>query len=434
MRTVRIPYKFEPRDYQTPLFQAYEQGLKRFVTVWHRRAGKDKSYINLLSMAAMQRVGTYYYFFPTYAQGKKIIWDGMDSSGFRFLDHFPPQIRAGEPNNTEMKMKLINGSIFQVVGADNIDSIVGTNPIGCIFSEYALQDPKGWDFISPILLENGGWAAFNFTPRGKNHGWKLYQMARHNPKWFCQLLTITDTQVLTEEQIQAERDAGKSEEFIQQEYYCSFESGMQGSFYGRSLERADQEGRIGTVPHDPRLTVETWWDLGIGDSTAIWFTQTYLNQVRVIDFLEATGEGLAYYARELNRKGYEYSSHNAPHDIEVRELGTGRSRLEMARELGIHFNVLPKLRVEDGIEAARSLFPRCWFDTEHCRRGLEALANYHKEFDDKRDEFKNRPYHDWSSHAADAFRYLAVGHRDAELPRSKDRYAKRPASTSWKVA
>ncbi len=436
MRAVSLPYKFEPRQYQIPLFDAFQnKGLKRFITVWHRRAGKDKCYTNLLALAALQRVGTYYYFFPTYAQGKKIFWDGMDGSGFNFLDHFPKTLRAGQPNNTEMKIKLCNGSLVQVVGADNIDSIVGTNPVGCVFSEFALQDPKGWDFISPILLENGGWAAFNFTPRGKNHAWKLYQMSKGNPAWFSQLLTVEQTGVLTPEQIQQERDAGKSEEFIAQEYYCSFESGMQGSYYGRELDRADEQGRIGAVPYDPRLLVETWWDLGIGDSTAIWFTQTHLNQVRVFDYLEATGEGLPYYARELNRKGYQYAAHHAPHDIGVRELGSGRSRLETARELGIHFNVLPKLRIEDGIDAARAIFNRCWFDAVKCERGLEALAQYHKEFDDKRDEYKNRPYHDWSSHAADAFRYLAIGHRDAVLPQSRDRYARRSSTTtSWKTA
>lgn len=436
MRAVTLPWKFEPRPYQIPLFDAFQnRGLKRLITVWHRRAGKDKSYVNLLALAALQRVGTYYYFFPTYAQGKKIFWDGMDGSGFRFLDHFPKSLRAGDPNNTEMKIKLCNGSLVQVVGADNIDSIVGTNPVGCVFSEFALQDPKGWDFISPILLENGGWAAFNFTPRGKNHAWKLYQMSKNNPAWFSQLLTVEQTGVLTPEQIQEERDAGKSEEFIQQEYYCSFESGMQGSYYGRELDKADEQGRIGAVPYDPRLLVETWWDLGIGDSTAIWFTQTHLNQVRVFDYLEDEGEGLPFYARELNRKGYQYAAHYAPHDIEVRELGSGRSRLETARELGIHFNVLPKLRIEDGIDAARAIFNRCWFDAVKCARGLEALVQYHKEFDDKRDEYKNRPYHDWSSHAADAFRYLAIGHRDAILPQSRDRYARRSAGyTSWKTA
>ena len=248
-RKIAIPYKYEPREYQLPLFQAFDNGYKRFVTVWHRRAGKDKSYINLVAKAMMQRVGVYYYFFPTYAQGKKIMWDGIDGSGFRFLNHFPKELIDGQPNSTEMKLRFKNGSLFQIVGADNIDSVVGTNPVGCVFSEYALQDPKGWDFVRPILRENGGWAAFNFTPRGKNHGFKLYNMARTNPDWFCQMLTIHDTGVLSEADIEAERASGMDEELIQQEYYCSFEAGMQGSYYSNQLDLAYKEDRITDVPH-----------------------------------------------------------------------------------------------------------------------------------------------------------------------------------------
>lgn len=438
-RKIAIPYKYEPREYQLPLFQAFDNGYKRFVTVWHRRAGKDKSYINLVAKAMTQRVGVYYYFFPTYAQGKKIMWDGIDGSGFRFLNHFPKELIDGQPNSTEMKLRFKNGSLFQIVGADNIDSVVGTNPVGCVFSEYALQDPKGWDFVRPILRENGGWAAFNFTPRGKNHGFKLYNMARTNPDWFCQMLTIHDTGVLSEADIEAERASGMDEELIQQEYYCSFEAGMQGSYYSNQLDLAYKEDRITDVPHDPIILVDTFWDLGIGDSTAIWFVQTAFNQVRLIDYYETSGEGLPHFKTVLDKKPYIYGSHYAPHDIEVRELGSGKSRREIARSLGIDFRVVPKMKVEDGIEAARAIFPRCWFDKTKCEQGIDALASYRKEWDAKRDEFKQRPYHDWTSHAADAFRYFALGHRDARVPEHRKRYKVRYGNRythkqNWKIA
>jgi hypothetical protein len=202
-------------------------GVKRAVCVWHRRSGKDKTFINIMMTKMAQRKGTYYYFLPTYNQGKKIIWDGMDKGGFKFLDHIPESLIVRK-NETDMKIELVTGSIFQVVGTDNIDSIMGTNPVGCVFSEYSLQDPKAWEFIRPILLENDGWAIFNFTPRGLNHAKELYEMARVNPDWFCELLTVNDTKeengnrYITDEMIESERRTGMSETLIQQEYYCDF--------------------------------------------------------------------------------------------------------------------------------------------------------------------------------------------------------------------
>jgi len=184
-------------------------------------SGKDKTCINIMVSQLLQRVGIYYYFFPTYSQGRKILWDGMDKDGFPFLGHIPEGIRA-LTNNQEMKIKFKNGSLFQVVGTDDIDRVVGTNPVGNIFSEYALQNPIAYDYIRPIIKENNGWAIFPYTPRGRNHGYTLYNMALHNPDWFAELLTIKDTGVLTEADMDKERAEGMSEELIQQEYYCSF--------------------------------------------------------------------------------------------------------------------------------------------------------------------------------------------------------------------
>ena len=402
-----IPYKFKQRDYQLPILRAFDSGYKRIVAVWHRRSGKDKTAIQIVNKAMPLRVGSYYYFLPTYNQAKKIIWDGMDRDGFRFMDHFPPQLVA-KKSDSELKVTMKNGSIFQLIGTDNIDSIVGTNPIGCVFSEYSLQNPQAWDYIRPILKENGGWALFLYTPRGKNHGFDLYEMASRNPDWFCQLLTVRDTDIISEAEIQQERDEGMDEDLIQQEYYCSFSGSVQGSYYSKQLALLEAKGQIGNVVHNPALLVDTWWDLGMDDATSIWFTQNVGKEIRVIDYLEDSGEGLEYYVKKLQEKNYIYRDHWAPHDIEVRELGTGKSRKETAQSLGITFQVAPRLEIDDGINAVRNLLSQCWFDSTQCKQGLNCLRQYHKVYDEERKCFKLRPEHDWSSHGADAFRTLAV--------------------------
>lgn len=417
---ISIPYNFIPRSYQLDLLSYLDKGGnsgKRAVIVWHRRAGKEKTSWNYTICAACRKVGSYYYFFPTNVQARKVLWDGMDASGFKFLDHIPKPLIDGQPNQTEMKIRLKNGSILQILGTDNYDSVRGTNPIGCVFSEYSYQDPRAWDTFRPILTENKGWAIFNFTSNGRNHAHELYYNAKSAPNWFTQILTINDTKredgtpVISAEDIENERAAGMDEEMISQEYYCSFTGITVGSYYGKLMEKASEEGRIGAVPYETRLPVDTWWDLGIGDATAIWFTQTHGRTIRVIDYYENSGEGLAHYIKYLRDKPYVYGIHNAPHDIEVRELGTGKSRLEVAESLGLRFNVIEKLSVEDGIQAVRDLIPLCWFDKDKCREGISSLYGYHKEWDDKRAVFKTTPFHDRNSHGADSFRYLSVGHK-----------------------
>jgi hypothetical protein len=410
MATLTVPYNYTPRDYQMPFLRAMDNGCKRAVKVWHRRAGKDKTDLNFVVKRAVQHRGYYPYFFPTSAMGRKILWDGMDKSGFKFIDHIPEQLIANK-NHTEMKVTLRNGSIIQVVGTDNIEN-VGVNPIGCIFSEFALQSQRAWDLTRPILAENGGWAIFNFTPRGKNHAYDLLKMAKANDKWFAEVLTVDDTGAISPEAIQEERDSGMSEDMIQQEFYCSFERGQEGSYYGKYMSQALLDGRICGVPFDPAAQVITAWDIGIGDSTAIWFCQQVGGEIHLIDYYERAGEGLAHYASMLDTKRQEnnwiYQAHYAPHDIEARELNTGLSRKDYARQLGINFVTLPKLRVEDGIEAVRAILPRCFFDERNCAAGIKALENYRKRFDERHNVYSNVPLHDWASHGADAFRYLAV--------------------------
>lgn len=416
-------------------FEGPEEG-KRAACVWHRRAGKDLVAINLIACKSQERVGLYWHMLPTYKQGRAIVWNGITRDGRKFLSHFPKELIASE-NATEMRITFTNGSIYQVVGTDNIDSLVGTNPIGVVFSEYSLHDPKAWDLIRPILAENGGWAFFIYTARGKNHGYSLNQMAKKNPKWFSQVLVAGNagtkredgSPVIPDPVIEEERLAGMPEAMIQQEFYCSFEAPFVGAYYGDQMAAAEKGGRITSVPHDPRLQVHTAWDIGVGDSTAIWFFQEYGFEIRVIDYYENSGEGLSHYLKILrgqveggeHRSSYTYGRHHAPHDIEVTEFTSGKSRIESAKELGLKFTTCKKHEVYDGIEITRQILPLCWFDAMRCERGIEALRQYRKEWDEKNKIFKDHPLHDWTSHPADAFRIYAMGRKG----RSKQGTARR---------
>lgn len=376
--------------------------------------------MNLVAKKMYERVGAYYYFYPNYAQGKKALWNGMDRNGFRFINHIPEELRTRIVND-EMIIETGNGSLFQVIGTDKIDSVVGSNPIGCVFSEFSLQDPKAWDYIRPILAENGGWAVFNYTPRGHNHGKQLYDMALKNrDTWFVEKLTVDDTKAIAQETLDQERkemfERTGNDALFMQEYYCSFEVPIEGSYYGTQMMQAEKDGRVTRVPWESSLPVDTYWDLGVDDSMTIWFVQNVGKEVRLIDYLEDSGEGFGYYAKKLGEKPYSYGTHTAPHDIKVRELTSGKSRLDTAANLGIYFRVAPNLGVDDGIDAVRTLLSRCWFDKDKCERGLSALNSYHKEWDEANKVFKNHPKHDWASHGADSFRYLATGHQGSFQP------------------
>lgn len=410
-----LPHNFTPRFYQLPLLRAMDSGFKRACWIVHRRGGKDKTLINLVAKKSAERIGAYYYFFPTYNQGRKILWDGMDKSGFKFLSHFPDWY-VSSVNKTEMKLEFVNGSLLQVIGTDNYNSIMGTNPVGCVFSEFALQDPRAWDYIRPILRENGGWAVFNYTPRGKNHGHDLYVMAKDNPDWFCELLTVDDTGAITPEEIERERKDGMEEDLIRQEYYCDFESSVPGAIYGNQMRLARTEGRITKVPYQTGIPVDTWWDLGMDDSTTIWFSQDCGREVHFIGYYEMSGEGFDHYALHLQERQKKWNCvwgrHVAPHDISNRELGPGKSRLQTARELGIRFEVASRVaRKEDGIHTCRKIFRICWFDEIECKRGLECLSNYRREWNEKNRIWQLEPVHDWSSHGADGFQTFAISHR-----------------------
>lgn len=427
---IQLPYKFEPRPYQIPLLAHMDAGFKRGIGIWHRRAGKDKLMINYMAKKMMERVGAYYYIYPNYAQARKAIWDGFDRNGFKFTDHFPKQLRY-RTDNSEMTIQFVHptemdeldpkkhapGSIFRLIGSDNIDSIMGTNPIGVIFSEYSLQDPAAWNFLRPILAENGGWAIFNYTPRGHNHGYDLWNIAGKFPGlWYREKLTVDDTGALDKDVLAQEKEelymATGSDALFMQEYYVSFDAPVEGAYFGKQMMDAETQGRITSVPWEPSIPVNTYWDLGVNDTTVVWFVQTVGKEIRLIDYLEDSGEGLTYYAKRLREKPYVYGEHYAPHDIEVRELGSGKSRRDMAMSLGINFRVVPRVpNKEESIDSARNIIPRCWFDRDKTERGVQALNSYSKEFDEKNKVWKNRPNHDWSSNAADAFQQFAMAYR-----------------------
>lgn len=413
MTTITIP--FEPYPWQQEFVDAM-QTKKRAVLVIHRRGGKDLICWNWFILKALARKGIYYYIFPEYSQGRKIVWDGMDEEGFGYIDYIPRSLIAKRLNN-EMKILLKNGSLIQIVGSDRFDTLRGTNPFGVVLSEYAFQNPVVWDSIlQPILQKNNGWAVFNSTPFGQNHFYDKYLIAKANPEeWYSTFLTIKDTGLISEEDIQKKKDSGEmSEEAIAREYYCSFTAGLTGVIYNKYMEEAIKEKRIGNIPWDKTAKVNTAWDLGISksDTTAIIFYQNIGNEIHIIDDYENYNEGWPHYADILKNKPYIYETHFAPHDIKNKELSSGLSRVFAAKNIGIEFTILPtlKLSVEEGIEAARSIFPRVWIDANKAKRLIKCLSNYRRKYDDKLGIY-GKPIHDWASHFADSFRYLSIANK-----------------------
>lgn len=404
---VHLPHHFTARDYQGLRLRVLEQGKKRAVWVWHRRAGKDKTALAGFTVPQMlQRRGVYFHWFPTTTLGRKIAWDGTDYEGFPFLGHFPKELIARK-NDNEMKLTLKNGSIYQIVGTDRME-IVGPNPVGNIFSEYPLQNPKGWDYCRPILAENNGWAIFVYTPRGRNHGYKLYKMALNNPNWDCSLLTVDNTHAITQEAIDEDRASGMTEDMIQQEYYCSWQLGAEGAFYALAMSEAAKEGRIVDYAIDPHCLVDTFWDLGIG-GTAIWFVQFIGRDVRLVDFYSWFGPDIGHYVDIIRSKGYRYGKHWAPPDVNKKEFGTGTTTFREAAKMGLEFSVLPKEKnIFDGIQRVLGMLPYCWFHLTNTEEGVNAIEQYHKEYNDKFRVYNDNPCHDWTSHPADALRYVSM--------------------------
>lgn len=406
---LRVRICYTPRAYQRSFEKAMDAGCKRAVLVWARRHGKDFACWNYMIWRAIQEVGTYFYIFPEYSHGKKVIWHGITEKGRRYLDQLPREL-VTHLSSQDMRVTLINGSEIQIVGSANYDALRGTNPRGVVLSEYAYQNPNIWTHVlDPILSKNNGWAVFNSTPQGRNHFWDLVEYAKENaPEWFCSTVTNADTHFVSDADI-AKKRAWMSEELIQQEYYCSFEAGVQGSYYGRLIQQAGAEGRIGYVPYDQNHLVYTAWDIGISDSTSIVFFQKRGNEILVIDHYENSGYPMRHYADHIKALPYKYGQHFIPHDGRNRSILTGQTYVEAGRELGMDMTVLDNsVPLLSGIERVRAVLPRVYFDKSKCDYLLRALQNYHAEYDDKAKVFRTIPKHDWSSHSADAFRIMVL--------------------------
>src|SRR5665213_319667 len=403
-----VALTFQPRTYQLPIIQALNSGIKRAVWVVNRRGGKDVTAFNWCIFQLLLNPGwTAFHILPTYNQAKKVIWDANTNESQRILDYIPPEVIASK-NGQEMKIRFTNGSLYQLIGSDNIDSLVGTNPKIIIFSEYAIQSPAAWDYLRPILDVNKGYALFISTPRGKNHFYDLMLMAKANPAWFCEVLSIKETNVLTEDDINNIRAEGVSDELIQQEYYCSFNRGVEGSYYGRLIEKARNEQRICNVSYETRSPVHTAWDIGYGDSTSITFWQEIGGEIRIIDFYENQGEGIAHYVKQLQSKPYVYGTHYMPHDAGSGSIQTGRTLQDVAYEQGIKTTLLEReIDIQIGIEAVRVLLSTAYIDETKCKHLIKCLENYHKKFNEKQNCYAEAPLHDWCSHAADSIRYMA---------------------------
>lgn len=403
---ITIPYK--PRDQ----FARFHERTQRWaVIVAHRRAGKTVSCINDLIRRAVvegKPDARYAYIAPQYNQAKDIAWLYLLRYAGPILEH------GGEINASELRVTLPNKAQIRLYGAENGERLRGIYLDGCVLDEIADFPPNLWaEVLRPALSDRQGWAVFIGTPKGHNQFYDFWQRSQDDPEWFSLQLRADQTNILPGKELESAQKDMTQDQYAQ-EYLCSFEAAIQGAYFGKELRKAEEDGRISGVPYDPKAEVHTSWDLGISDTTSIWFAQVVGREVRIIDYYENSGYGLDHYVSVIKQRDYNYGTHWLPHDAEVRELGTGRTRVETLATMGMRCRIAPKLKVEDGISAARLLIPRCWFDKKKTMQGVEALKQYRQEFDDKRKGFTGRPLHDWASHAADSFRYMAVSLKETK--------------------
>lgn len=425
---------YTPRPQQRLLHEAIEHH-RWTVAVCHRRFGKSVAAINHLIQSALscsKPRPRFSLIAPTYRQAKMIGWD--------YLKLYTRNIPGVEQRESDLTVNLPGDRRITLYGADNPDALRGSYFDAVVFDEHGLQPGNIFsEVVRPALADRAGWAVFLGTPNGKNEFYRMAERAQENAdgQWAYQQYRASETGILDAAELAAARAVMTADQYAQ-EFECSFAAAVQGSIYTLELAAARDEGRVGIVPVDKILPVDTTWDLGVGDATSIIFSQgTRGGDLRIVDYYEASGEGLPHYAHVLQSKGYTYGKHMAPHDIQVRELGTGRSRLEVAASLGIRFDTVPRAHtsaageVEEGIHAARMLLARCWIDATRCKALLEALQHYRREYNSRLAEFRATPVHDWSSHAADAMRYLATWYKPT-APRQQYRPTmQRVSNDSW---
>ena len=415
-----MPNAWMPREYQLDLWLHLLKGGRRADVVAHRRWGKDEVALHWAALAASNRTGNYWHLLPEASQGRKAIWDAVNPhTGRRRVEEaFRPEL---EPvfHDADMMVTLGNGATWQVAGSDNYNSLVGASVAGVTFSEWSLAKPEAWSHVRPMVLENSGWALFLWTPRGRGHATRAFESRQLDPDaWFTLKSPATETRVFTPEQLDRERreliaELGSEEEGearFASEYLVDFDAAAPGAYYAGLLGEAERAGRIGRAPFDPALKVDTAWDLGIDDYTAVWFFQQVGREVRAIDYFETSGEGLAaIVGQALAGKPYVYGTHHLPHDVMVRELGAaGRSRFETLGSLGVRpITVGAAMDPEERINAARLMIPITWFDAEKCAGGLERLRSYRKRWRRETRSYGG-PLHDAASHGADAFGEFAA--------------------------
>lgn len=401
-RVVEIPYT--PRDQM----RAYHRRTERWACiVAHRRYGKTVGVVNDLIRTAMtsNKPDTRCaYIAPFYSQAKAIAWD--------YAKFYSAPIPGIKVNESELRIDYPNGSRLRLFGADNYDAMRGLYFDDAALDEPADFPPNAWPMvIRPALADRQGRATFMGTPKGKNEFWDIHEHAATSPEWFSMVLRASDTGILPQAELEEARRAMGDDRY-EQEFECSFEAAILGAYYGKEMRAATEANRITAVPYEPSLPVYTAWDLGIGDTTSIWFAQFHGAQKRIIDYYEASGVGLDHYVGVLKGKPYIYGPHILPHDARVRELGTGKTRVETLTALGLKdVTIADSIPLDDGIQAVRSFLPAAWFDAANCAKGVEALRQYQREWDEKAKAFKPRPMHSWASHGADAFRYLVIGYR-----------------------
>ena len=419
------------RNYQTPLHKFMVNGGKRAIEIAHRRWGKDEIALDVTFQALIERPATYWTCLPEFAQARKAIWTAVNPhTGLRRIDEAFPQELREVTNESEMFIRFYNGSTWQVIGSDRYNALVGAGVAGVTFSEWALANPSAWGYISPMMRENNGWAMFITTPRGKNHAFDMYNHALKTEGWFAEISNVLDTGAFAEEQlgeIRSEYVALYGQEFgtaqFEQEYLCSFDAAILGSFYGGELAAARSEGRICEVKHDPDLPVMTVWDIGFTDDTAILFVQIIANEVRIIDTYSSNGQNLAHYAGILSDKDYDYSRHWLPHDAQAKTLAAaGRSVYEqLVKDHDMkNVSILRNTNTEmQGIMAARHMFPRLWIDQGQ-EDFLSAIGQFRREWDDAKKCFRDHPVHDWTNHFSDALRYLAWVWKEPAKPKPQE--------------
>lgn len=420
---ISLPNRWKPRSYQRPLWDYLENGGKRALGIWHRRAGKDDVLLHRTAIAAFERPASYWTMLPEYAQARKALWAAVNPhTGKRRIDEaFPHELREST-NEQEMFIRFVNGATWQLVGSDRYNSLVGAGIAGATFSEWALANPSAWAYIRPMLEENDGWAAFITTPRGRNHAHSMLEMAKKNPRWFQEVLSIHDTGALSLDQIDDSleeyialygEDLGRAQ--FEQEYECSFNAAILGAFYAREMVAVRREGRIADIDPIEGRPVHRAWDIGVKDDTSIWWFQVVGTQIFILDCYSQSGAGLDHYAEIIGGRRRDYGWKDGidfvPHDAKVKEWGSGKTRVETMREYGLNPNLCTNATKMDGINAARQALSRCVFHGRTEDQGIAALEQYRREWDDDKKAFKLTEVHDWSSHLADAFRYLALSWR-----------------------